>query len=102
MQPRQPRRPDAKQSDRMSTDFLPSAANTSTIGLALTLFLGTFFLEDLAAIGAGLLLAAGSISWPAAFIACFLGIWSGDAGLYALARYGGRRWFERSRFQRYA
>jgi len=67
-----------------------------------TLFLGTFVLEDLAAIGAGLLLAAGSISWPAAFIACFLGIWSGDAGLYALARCGGRRWFERSRFQRYS
>jgi len=86
----------------MSPEFLPSPANTSTIGLAVTLFLGTFVLEDLAAIGAGLLLAAGSISWPAAFIACFLGIWSGDAGLYALARCGGRRWFERSRFQRYS
>ncbi len=86
----------------MSPDFLTSPANPSTIGLALTLFFGTFVLEDLAAIGAGLLLAAGSISWPAAFIACFLGIWSGDAGLYALARCGGRRWFERSRFQRYS
>lgn len=63
----------------------------------MTLFLGTFVLEDLAAIGAGLLLAAGSISWPAAFIACFLGIWSGDTGLYALARCGGRRWFQQSR-----
>jgi membrane protein DedA with SNARE-associated domain len=85
----------------MSPDFL-SSANPSTFALAVTLFLGTFVLEDLAAIGAGLLLAAGSISWPAAFIACFLGIWSGDASLYALARCGGRRWFERSRFQRYS
>src|SRR5262245_44452103 len=101
MQLRYPRRPDAKHSDRMSPDFFPSA-NPSTFALAVTLFLGTFVLEDLAAIGAGLLLSAGLISWPAAFIACFLGIWSGDASLYALARCGGRRWFERSRFQRYS
>ena len=86
----------------MIPDFLLSPASPSAIGLAVGLFLGTFILEDLAAIGAGLLLAAGSISWPAAFIACFLGIWSGDAGLYALARCGGRRWFEKSRFKRYS
>lgn len=66
---------------------------------SLSLFLGTFILEDVAAIGAGLLLASGSISWPAALAACFLGIWSGDAGLYSLARCRGRRWFERSRFR---
>src|SRR5262249_2918307 len=44
----------------------------------------------------------GGISWPAAFAACFLGIWLGDAGLYALARYGGRGWFERSSLRRFA
>jgi len=65
-------------------------------------FLGTFILEDVAAVGAGLLLATGDISWPAAFIACFLGIWMGDAGLYALARYAGRGWFERSSLRRFA
>ena len=86
----------------MIPNFLQSPANPSTIGLGVGLFLGTFILEDVAAIGAGLLLAAGSISWPAAFIACFLGIWSGDAGLYALARCGGRRWFEKSRFKRHS
>jgi membrane protein DedA with SNARE-associated domain len=59
-------------------------------------FLATFALEDVAVVGAGLLLAAGSISWPAAFAACFLGVWLGDAGLYALARLAGRGWFERS------
>lgn len=65
-------------------------------------FLATFVLEDLAAVGAGLLLAAGAMSWPVAFLSCFLGIWFGDTGLYALARIGGRRWFERSSFRRYS
>src|SRR5216684_757397 len=65
-------------------------------------FLATFVLEDVAAVGAGLLLATGGISWPAAFAACFLGIWMGDAGLYALARYAGRGWFERSSLRRFA
>ena len=65
-------------------------------------FLATFILEDVAATGAGLLLASGQISWPVAFLSCFLGIWLGDVGLYAIARMGGRRWFERSRFAKYA
>jgi membrane protein DedA with SNARE-associated domain len=65
-------------------------------------FVATFILEDAAAIGAGLLLAAGQISWHAAFSACFLGIWLGDVGLYALARFAGREWFERSSFRKHS
>lgn len=65
-------------------------------------FLATFILEDVAAVGAGLLLATGQISWPAAFLACFLGIWMGDAGLYALARWAGRGWFERSSLKKFS
>ena len=65
-------------------------------------FVATFVLEDVAAVGAGLLLAAGQISWPLAFASCFLGIWVGDAGLYALARFGGRKWFERSSLKKFA
>jgi membrane protein DedA with SNARE-associated domain len=65
-------------------------------------FFATFILEDVAAVGAGLLLASGQISWPAAFLSCFLGIWLGDVGLYALARKGGRHWFERSALKRFA
>ena len=65
-------------------------------------FLATFVLEDVAAVGAGLLLATGAISWPVAFASCFLGIWIGDAGLYALARFGGRNWFERSSFKKFS
>lgn len=65
-------------------------------------FFATFVLEDVAAVGAGLLLAAGEISWPAAFSACFFGIWLGDAGLYALARWAGRGWFERSALRKFS
>jgi membrane protein DedA with SNARE-associated domain len=82
--------------------FAPSAiAEWIPFAKAAGFFLGTFILEDVAAVGAGLLLATGDISWPAAFIACFLGIWMGDAGLYALARYAGRGWFERSSLRRF-
>jgi len=71
-------------------------------GQAAGCFLATFVLEDAAAVGAGLLLASGSMSWPAAFTACFLGIWLGDAGLYVLARYAGRGWFERSAWRKFS
>jgi len=72
------------------------------LGKAAGFFLATFVLEDLAAIGAGLFLAAGAISWPVAFASCFLGIWLGDAGLYGLARLGGRKWFEQSSLKKFS
>jgi len=79
-----------------------AVAEWMTFWKAAGFFLATFVLEDAAAVGAGLLLATGQINWPAAFTACFLGIWLGDAGLYALARFGGRTWFERSSFQKFS
>src|SRR5258705_13757504 len=83
--------------------FSPSAvAEWIPFAKAAGFFLATFVLEDVAAVGAGLLLATGGISWPAAFTAGFLGIWVGDAGLYALARYAGREWFERPPLPRFA
>src|SRR4029079_7437264 len=78
------------------------SAEFAPIGKAAGFFLATFALEDMAALGAGLLLASGGISWPAAFFACFLGIWIGDAGLYSLACYAGRGWFERSSLRRFS
>ena len=78
----------------------PAVADWIPFAKVAGFFLATFVLEDVAAVGAGLLLATGGISWPAAFAACFLGIWTGDAGLYALARYAGRGWFERSSLRR--
>lgn len=80
----------------------PAVAEWIPFAKAAGFFLATFVLEDVAAVGAGLLLATGGISWQAAFVACFLGIWMGDAGLYALARYAGRGWFERSTLRRFA
>ena len=74
----------------------------SQFWLATGVFLATFILEDVATIGAGLLLAAGALAWPAALGSCFLGIWLGDAGLYGLARFAGRPWFERSSLRRHA
>src|ERR1051325_9668914 len=88
------------------TDALPLApaavAEWMPFAKAAVFFLATFVLEDVAAVGAGLLLATGGISWPAAFAACFLGIWIGVAGVYAFARYAGRSWFERSSLRRFA
>ena len=66
------------------------------------LFLSTFVLEDVAAVGAGLLLATGGLAWPWALGSCFLGIWTGDAGLYGVARIVGRNWFERSSLCRFS
>ena len=71
-------------------------------GKAVILFVSTFVLEDAAAVGAGLLVATGSLAWPWALGSCFLGIWSGDAGLYGLARFVGRNWFERSSLGRFS
>jgi len=88
------------------TEVLPLSTGTLAewipLGKAAGFFLATFVLEDAAAVGAGLLLAAGQITWPAAFTACFLGIWLGDAGLYALARFAGRGWFERSSLRKFS
>lgn len=68
----------------------------------ITLFLSTFVLEDVATVGAGLLLASGALAWTTAFWACFVGIWLGDVALYVLAQVAGRRWFEQSSLRRYA
>ena len=83
--------------------FSPQAiAEWGPFAKAAGFFLATFILEDVATVGAGLLLATGGISWPGAFAACFLGVWIGDASLYALARFAGRSWFERSSLRRFA
>ena len=54
------------------------------------IILGTLISEDLTCIGAGLLVARGLIGfWPAT-LACFLGIFIGDVGLYLAGRWLGR------------
>ena len=67
----------------------------------LTLALLTFVQEDVPTVGASLLAAAGSLTWQAGFLGCFLGIWIGDALLYLIARGIGRPLMQRSWATRY-
>lgn len=57
---------------------------------AATLGLMTFVQEDVPTVSAALLAASGNLTWTAAFLGCFLGIWIGDALLYGAARGIGR------------
>jgi len=62
----------------------------SLLIIMLIIILGTLISEDLTCIGAGLLVARGLIGfWPAT-LACFLGIFIGDVGLYVAGRVLGR------------
>ena len=56
------------------------------IGVLLSLALLTLASEDLACATAGLLVARGELPFGWAALACFLGIFLGDLGLYALGR----------------
>ncbi len=60
-----------------------------------SLFFLTFFSEDAATLGGAALAAAGQLATPLGLAACFLGIWLGDLGLYAVARYFGRPFLAR-------
>ena len=61
-----------------------------------SLFFLTFFSEDAATLGGAAMAAAGLLATPFGLAACFLGIWLGDLGLYALARYFGRPLLKRN------
>lgn len=80
----------------------------SGVALAIVLVLicvGTLISEDLACIGAGVLVAHGLVKFPDAALAAFIGIFGGDVMLYLAGRYVGRpllkrapfRWFVRER-----
>lgn len=58
--------------------------------IGLLLFLMVFVSEDLACIGGGILAAGGVIPLGGAVLACFLGIWVSDIGLYFLGRIFGQ------------
>ena len=60
------------------------------LAIAVALALTTLLLEDLAIAAGAALAAAGTISWPLAFVAVGGGIAAGDIGLYALGA-GARR-----------
>jgi membrane protein DedA with SNARE-associated domain len=51
----------------------------------------TLISEDLTIVAAGLAVGEGRLGMAAALTSCFVGIFVGDVGLWALGRYGGRR-----------
>ncbi len=59
----------------------------------LSLMFGTLVSEDLACVTAGLLIQRGQVEASSAVLACTLGIFAGDVGLWAIGRAGGRAVF---------
>ncbi len=62
----------------------------AVVVLMLLLALATFASEDLACIGAGLLVANGTLGFVAATAGAFLGIFVGDIGLFFIGRWVGK------------
>lgn len=84
--------PERRRAAATPFDFsaLPPAEGLALVATVLLLVAATFVSEDLTCIGAGLLIARGSLTWPAGIVACFAGILLGDLMLYAGGRVVGR------------
>ena len=63
------------------------AVTGNPVLLALLILLGTYILEDAAIVTAALLSADGLLPSGMAFMALFIGIFTGDLGLYVLGHY---------------
>jgi len=74
---------------------------TSDVAHALLIFGLTFVLEDVAVLGAALLVVNSMVGFPWAAGSAFAGIWLGDIGLYALAYGLGRPVLERPWFRKF-
>ncbi len=75
---------------------IPEATGVTLLVLIGLIALATLLTEDLACIGAGLLVAQGRIGFLAATLACFVGIVVGDVLLYLAGRYLGYSWLKRA------
>jgi len=64
--------------------FIDGAIGGTTLMLACTIIIGSFFLEDATTVIVGVLAADGFISIPLAIISIYIGIVIGDAALYSL------------------
>jgi pimeloyl-ACP methyl ester carboxylesterase/membrane protein DedA with SNARE-associated domain len=80
----------------MDLSHWPKPGFVTAFVIFLTLALATFVSEDLACISAGLLVAAGRISFLFASGACFVGIFVGDILLFLAGRSLGRAALERA------
>jgi membrane protein DedA with SNARE-associated domain len=65
------------------------------------LFAGTFASEDLTTIAAGLLIREGQVDWSVGILACFLGIFVSDLGLWLIGRVLGRGLLEQPWLRRF-
>src|SRR5262249_54293229 len=83
---------------------IPKAMGVTLLVSILLIAASTLVSEDLACIGAGVMVAQGRIDFLAAALACFLGILVGDVLLFLAGRYLGRpalsrapmKWFIRA------
>ena len=73
---------------------------SSNLAHAILIFGSVLVLEDIAVLGAALLVVNSMVSLPWAAAASFSAIWLGDVGLYALAFFYGRSLLEKSWFKR--
>ena len=78
---------------------LPPPSGFATWVTGFLLALSTLVSEDLTSIGAGLLVSQGRISFVAASVACFLGIFVGDLMLFVAGRFLGRAALARRPFR---
>ena len=78
-------------SDARLSERLEQASELDAWQAGLILGTGTLVSEDLSSVSAGVLASHGVIPFWVGALACFLGIWFGDLGLYWLGRLGGRR-----------
>ena len=74
------------QSAQQPEGWLAALFGVGVVGVWLpgSLFFGTFLTEDLSCVAAGIFTADGHIDYVTATIACTLGIWLGDIGLYLI------------------
>ncbi|MCA9740782.1 alpha/beta fold hydrolase [candidate division KSB1 bacterium] len=80
---------------------VPPAHGLAFVLIFFLLIIATFVSEDLTCIGAGLMIAKGTIGFFSGTLACFIGIFVGDLGLYWAGKFLGRpstrkapmRWF---------
>lgn len=81
-----------------SADAFAAQPAASTALLLLGFALATFASEDLACIGAGLMVAEGRLAFVPAAFACAVGIWAGDVLLFVGGKVAGRSLVRRRPF----
>jgi len=77
-------------------ESIPPAQGLALVLTMVLIVLATFISEDLACIGAGLLVAHGQLGLAAAIGASFVGIFFGDLGLFLVGRWVGLRVLRRA------